>query len=171
MANLIYRNRETTLWFVPATASQAEDAAFEVHNLSASAGRQSAQLDLGEDAVAGWYEWRAFVQFADTPVVGEHIGIYLKTAGSSAAATTHPDNDDGTSEGAVSAADKLSNLHWVGNIVVDEAAADVEMAASGFIYIAARAVQVVFWNFTADALTNDVDENGFMLSPVPSEVQ
>ena len=171
MANLIYRNREATKWFVPATATQAEDAAFEVHNLAASAGRQSAQIDLGEGAVAGWYEWRAFVQFADTPVLGEMVRVYLKTAGSSDSATAHPDNDDGTSEGAVSAEDKLNNLHLLGNIVVDEAAANVEMVASGYIYIAARAVQVVFWNGTADALTNDVNENGFMLSPVPDEIQ
>ena len=171
MANLVYRNRETTLWFVPATASQAEDAAFEVHNLASGAGRQSAQHDLGEGAVSGWYEWRAFVQFATTPVLGETVDIYLKTAGSSASATAHPDNDDGTSEGAVSASDKLKNLHWIGAIIVDEATADIEMVASGFVYIAARAIQVVFWNSTADALTNDVDENGFMLSPVPDEVQ
>ena len=171
MANLVYRNRETTLWFVPAAATQAEDAAFEVHNLASGAGRQSAQHDLGEGAIAGWYEWRAFVQFATTPVLGERVDIYLKTAGSSASATAHPDNDDGTSEGAVSASDKLKNLHYLGSILVDEATADIEMVASGFVFIAARAIQVVFWNSTADALTNDDDENGFMLSPVPDEVQ
>jgi len=171
MANLIYRNRETTLWFVPAAAAQAEDEAFEVHNLASGAGRQSDYLDLGEGAVAGLYEWRAFVQFATTPVVGETVNIYLKTMGSSSAATTHPDNDDGTAEGAVSAEDKLKNLHYLGSIVVDEATADVEMVASGEVFITARAVSVVFWNDTADALTNDVDENGFMLSPVPMEIQ
>lgn len=171
MPNLIYRNREATKWFVPATATQAEDAAFEVASLASLAGRQSAQLDLGEAAVSRIYEWRAFVQFATAPVVGEVVEIYLKTAGSAAAATTHPDNDDGTAEGAVSASDKLRNLHFIGAIVVDEAVADIEMVASGTIEISARAVQVVFWNGTADALTADVNENGFALSPVPSEVQ
>jgi len=171
MANLIYRNRETTLWFVPAAAAQAEDAAFEVHNLASGAGRQSAQYDLGEGAVSALYEWRAFVQFATAPVVSETVDIYLKRAGSSAAATTHPDNDDGVAEGAVSAENKLNNLQWIGCITVDETVADVEMVASGEVFITARAVQVVFWNSTADALTNDVDENGFMLSPVPMEIQ
>jgi len=171
MANLIYRNRETTLWFVPAAAAQAETAAFEMHNIAASAGRQSAQYDLGEGAVSGWYEWRAFVQFATTPVLGETVDFYLKTAGSSASATAHPDNDDGTTSAAVSAADKLKNLQWIGSIVVDEAAADVEMVASGYVFIAARAFNVVMWNASVDALTNDVDENGFMLSPVPDEIQ
>lgn len=171
MANLIYRNRETTLWFVPAAAAQAETEAFEVHNLASGAGRQSDYLDLGEGAVARRYEWRAFVQFATPAVVGQVVRIYLKTLGSSLAATTHPDNDDGTGEGAVSAEDKLNNLHMIGTIIVDEAAQDVEMVASGTVEIDARAVMVVFWNATDDGLTNDVDENGFMLSPVPSEVQ
>ena len=171
MANLIYRNRETTQWFIPAAAAQAEDAAFEVHNLASGAGRQSAQIDLGESAVSRLYEWRAFVQLADTPNLGETVRIYLKTAGSSASATAHPDNDDGTSEGAVSAEDKLKNLHFIGSIIVDETVADIEMVASGLVEIGARAIQVVFWNAAADGLTNDVDENGFMLSPVPDEIQ
>ena len=75
------------------------------------------------------------------------------------------------SEGAVSAEDKVKNLRYIGSIVVDEATADVEMVASGEVFIAARAIQVVFWNSTADALTNDDDENGFMLSPAPMENQ
>jgi hypothetical protein len=171
VANLIYKNSETTLWFVPATAAQAEDAAFEVHNLAAAAGRQSAQYDFGVGAVAGLYEWRAFVQFGAVPVLKEVVNIYLKTAGSSASATAHPDNDDGTGEAAVSAINKVDNLLYLGSIIVDEAAQDIEMVASGYVYIAARAVQVVFWNATADILTNDVDENGFMLTPIPDEVQ
>jgi len=171
MANLIYKNSETTLWFVPAAAAQAEDYAFEMHNIAASAGRQSAPVDLGTDAVAAWYEWRAFVQFATTPVLGETVDFYLKSMGSSASATAHPDNDDGTGSAALSAEDKLKNLHYLGSIVVDEAAADVEMVASGFVYIPYRGFNVVMFNDTADALTNDVDENGFMLTPVPTEVQ
>jgi len=171
MANLIYRNRETTKWFVPAAAVQVEDYAFEVHDLAAGAGRQSAQCDLGEGAVPALYEWRAFVQFATAPVLNEVVNIYLKTAGHSASATAHPDNDDGTGEGAVSAVAKLANLQWIGCIVVDEAVQDIEMVASGQVFIAARAFQVVFWNATADGLSNDVDENGFMISAVPMEVQ
>ena len=171
MANLVYKNRETTLWFVPAAAAQAETAALECHNLAAGAGVQSAQHDLGEAAVSGWYEWRAFVQFATTPVLKETVDIYLKTAGSSAAATTHPDNDDGTTASAVSAVAKLDNLQYLGSIVVDQATADIEMVSSGEVFIMARALQVVIWNASADALTNDVDENGVMLSPVPMEVQ
>ena len=171
MANLVYINPETTIWFVPAAAAQAEDAAFECHNLAAAAGVQSAHYDFGVAAHSGWYEWRAFVQFATTPVLTEVVNIYLKTSGSSASATAHPDNDDGTGAGAVSAVAKLNNLQWLGSIVVDEAAENIEMVASGVVFIGARGINVVFWNASADALTNDVDENGFMLTPIPSEVQ
>ena len=171
MANLLYRNRETTLFFVPAAAAQAETRIFELDSLGAGAGIQSAIHDLGEGAIARIYEWRAFVQFATTPVLGETIDFFIKTAGNSASSTGHPDNDDGTTAGAVSAIDKLKNLHWIGSIKVDEAVADIEMVASGTIEISARAFQVVAWNAAVDALTTDVDENGFWLSPVPDEVQ
>ena len=171
MANLVYRNREATLFFVPAGAAQAETKIFELDSLGAGAGVQSAIHDLGEGAISRVYEWRAFVQFATAPVLGETIDFYIKTAGNSASSTYHPDNDDGTTAGAVSAEDKLRNLHYIGSIVVDEAVADVEMVASGVIEISARAFQVVAWNASADALTTDEDENGFALSPVPAEIQ
>lgn len=171
MANLIYQNPETTIWFVPAAAAQAEDEAFEVHNLAAGAGRQSDQYDRGVGATPALYEYLAFVQFATVPVLTERIDIYLKPAGTSASATAHPANDDGTGEGAVSAEDKLNNLQFLDSIIVDEAVADIEMVARGFVYLTARAYQVVFWNASADGLTNDVDENGFALTPIPDEVQ
>lgn len=171
MANLIYQNPETTIWFVPAAATQAEDEPFEVASLSSGAGRQSDQYDRGVGATPALYEWCAFVQFATTPVLGEEVQIYLKPSGTSASATAHPSNDDGVSDSAVSAEDKLNNLQWIGSIIVDEAAADIEMVARGFVYLTARAFQVVFWNATADALTSDDNENGFFITPIPDEVQ
>lgn len=166
MANKLYQHDETALWFVPAAAIQAEDAAFEIHNLASGAGRQSAQHDLGASARAQVFAWRAFVQFATTPVVGERVEFFLKTSDG-----THPDNDDGTSEGAISALDKTRNLKVLGSILVDEAAANVEMVASGVVTINARYFQVGAWVTAADALTNDVDENGLVLTPVPLELQ
>ncbi len=171
MPNLINRNRETTLFFVPAAAAQAETQIFELDSLAAGAGIQSAIHDLGEAAVSRIWYWTAFIQFATTPVLGETVDFYLKTAGNSASSTGHPDNDDGTTAGAVSAEDKLKNLHYIGSIVVDEAVADIEMVKSGEVRISARAFQVVAWNASADALTTDVDENGFWISPAPDEIQ
>ena len=171
MANLIYQNSGTTLWFVPAAAAQAEDYAFEMHNIAAGAGRQSAAWDRGVAATPAIYEWCAFVQFATAPVLGETVDFYLKPMGSDASATAHPANDDGTGSAAVSAEDKLRNLQWIGSITVDEAAQDIEMVARGVVYLTARGYNVVMWNSTADALTNDVDENGFYMTPIPDEIQ
>ena len=171
MANLIYQNPEATIWFVPAAAAQAEDVAFEVHNLASGAGRQSAQYDRGVGATSAWFEFLGFVQFATAPVLTETVDIYLKYSGTSASATAHPTNDDGTGESAVSAEDKLNNLQWIGSILVDEVIADIEMVVRGTVFIPARAFQVIFWNASADGLTNDVDENGFALTPIPDEIQ
>lgn len=171
MANLIYRNRETTLFFVPAAAAQAETKAFECHNIATGVGRQSAIHDLGEGAIAQAYDWRAFAQFAETPIVGQTIDYFLKTAGSSLASTTHPDNSLGTTEGTITDINRLKNLHYLGSIIVDVATINIEMVASGRIILPWRAFQVVMWNATADLITNDVDENGFFMSPVPPEIQ
>lgn len=166
MPNLIYQNEGTDIVFAPATATDS-DVTFEVDGLASGAGQQSAQHDFGVAARSPIFTWRAFVQFATAPVVGEIIEVYLKTDST----TSHPDNDDGTGDAAVSAEDKLKNLHFIGSIIVDEAAADVEMVGSGLVEIRDRYVQVVFWNATADALTTDVNENGFVLTPVPDEIQ
>jgi len=172
MPNKDYGVIETTKWFVPAVAAQAEDAIFEVDGLGAGAGHQSASLDIGVAAVARLFEWRAFCQFATTPVLNEQVLIAIKTMGSSASATAHPDNDDGTGDSAISTRNKFDHgPHFIGSIVVNEAAANIEMVASGQIWIRARAIQVLFWNDAVDALTTDVDENGFMLTPVPAELQ
>ena len=168
MANKIYGVLETTKFFVPAAAAQAEDAAFEVHFLQTGTGIWSANLDLGVSAVARWFEWRAWCQFGEVPVLDEHVGIYLNTSGNSASATLHPSDDDGYAT-AIATVNKLKNQ--IGSIVVDEAAINIEMVASGLILLKARAVAVGFWNHTADDLTNDVDENGFSLTPVPDEIQ
>lgn len=171
MANLVYQNSATTVWFVPAAAAQAEDYAFEIHNIASAAGRQSAAWDRGVAAVPALYEWCAFVQFATAPVLGERVDFYLKPMGSDASATAHPANDDGTTSAAVSAIAKLNNLQWFGSIVVDEAVADIEMVARGVVYLTARGYNIVMWNASADALTNDVDENGFYMTPIPDEIQ
>jgi len=156
---------------VPAAAAQAEDYAFEMHNIAAGAGRQSAAWDRGVAATPALYEWCAFVQFATAPVVNETVDFYLKPMGSDASATAHPANDDGTASAAVSAADKLKNLIYIGSIVVDQATADIEMVARGTVFLSARGYNIVMWNATADALTNDVDENGFYMTPIPDEIQ
>ncbi len=71
----------------------------------------------------------------------------------------------------VSAEDKLRNCKFLGSIQVDQAAADIEMSASGLVELPDRYFAVIFWNATSATTTADDDENGFTLVPVPPEVQ
>lgn len=167
MPNFIYVNEGTDIVFAPAAAADS-DIVFEVDGLGATSGHRSARKDFGITARERRFTWRAFVQFATAPVVGtDLIKIYLLTDDT----TSHPDMDDGTGDGAVSSIDKLLNLRFLGVITADEAAINIQMVGSGDIEISQRYVQVVFWNPTTKALTTDVDENGFILTPVASEIQ
>ena len=162
MANKVYTIEETAIEF-----KSTGGVDFTATSLASGAGRQSAQHDLGTSARSRIFAWRAFCQHVATPAVGEVVRVYLKTDDT----VSHPDNDDGTSDAAVSAEDKLRNLHHIGNIVLDEAAADIEFVASGVVEINARKVQVVFWNAAATAFTATATEHGFVLTPMPDEVQ
>lgn len=162
MANLIYVNEATAITWLDTGGT----AVLTLTSVAAGAGRQGALHDLGVAARSREYAWRAYLQMATTPVVGEIIDIYLKFSDG-----THPDNDDGTGDLDVSAEDKLRNLHWIGKIVIDEAVANLEFTGSGVIEVDHRYVAPVFFNRTADALTSTAAEHGFIMTPVPSEVQ
>lgn len=162
MPNLIYVNEETPITWLASGGT----ALFTPTSLASGAGRQGALHDLGVAARAREYAWRAWVKFVTTPVVGEVIDIYIKTSDG-----TNPDNDDGTGDAAVSAEDKLKNLKWIGQIVVDEASTTPTFRASGTVYVDHRYVAPVFWNATADALSATAADHGFQLTPIPMEVQ
>lgn len=164
MANLIYKKDETSITWTDTTG----DLAMTLNNLAAGAGRQGAQKDLGAGgtARANRFQWLAIVQQETAGVVGEVIRVYLKVGDG-----TYYTNDDGTGNIAVSAEDKLRNVKFLGNIVVDEAVADVNLVATGVVEIDERYCMPIFWNATADNLqaTNDVSK--FILTPTPFEIQ
>jgi len=140
-----------------------------VHTLTSLAtlsGRQSAGHDFGASARAYIFEWRAWVKMATTPVVSETIDWYYKTNDA-----THYDNDDGTGDAALSAADKLKNLHYIGSITIDEASSTPEFSASGVISIYQRYIQIVAYNSTADALSATAGDHGFELTPLSIQGQ
>lgn len=140
-------------------------------SLAAGAGRQGALHDFGAmtTARAQDFIWRFFMQFATAPVVGEVIELYWKSSDG-----THPDNDDGTGDIAVSAIDKLKNLTLLGAMQVDEASATPEFVASSpdhVIQLPNRHGCPVIWNASADAFSGTAAEHGFILTPVPLQAQ
>lgn len=169
MANLILQNQATLI----AWADSGADFAITLKGLTSGSGRQGAEKDFGVAAVETRFMWLAQVQFdtGTTPVLGETVDIYLKTAPDG----DNYDNDDGDgTDIAVSAEDKLKNLWFLGSIIVDEAAVDVKMQASGGpIEIGAEKIAPVFWNATADTLDDDTSTTDlkFILVPIPLEIQ
>jgi len=144
------------------------DVVHTLTSLASSTGRQSAQHDFTDSARAYMYRWRAKCQYVATPVVGETLDWYYK---SGLTASTILDNDDGTGDIAVSAEDKLKNLHYIGSIVIDEAAADTEFVASGTIVIYERFIHIVAFNQAAAALTATSTEHSFTLTPLSIQGQ
>lgn len=167
MANKVYKIDETSTVFGD---EAGDDVSFTTASstLSSGAGRQSSQLDLGAGTTARsrLFFWRAYCQAVATPTVGNALEVYLKMSDG-----THADNDDGTSDAAVSAQDKLRNLERIGTVQCDEAAANIEFSAHGMVEINERYVQVVWWNALGSALTSDDTESKFVLTPSPDQVQ
>ena len=162
MANKIYVARETpVVW-----SDTAGDLAITINNLAAAAGRVGAQKDWGAGSTSEWYEWRLTVQFETAPVVGETVDIYLSTSDG-----TEEDGQVGVADAALSAADKLKNLHYIGSLVVDVATVDIDFTASGICRITTRYVSPVIHNNTADNLQATNDTGEFTLTPIPPEIQ
>ena len=161
MPNLVYMNEEAAITWLSTGGTNL----FTPTSLGAAAGRQGAHHDFGVAARPRRFAWRAWLKPGATRVVGEVVRVYLKTSDGS-----HPDNDDGTGDIAVSAEDKLRNVAQIGAIVIDENAA-VEMAASGVVEIDARYAAPIFWNATANALSGTAGDFGVSLTPTPDEIQ
>ncbi len=172
MPTKIYQAEETDLWAVPAAATQAEDAIFECDGIADGTGWQSAQIDLGAAPRSDRFKFKGFLQLqATTPVVGNTIRQYLSTSRTATASTAKASNDDGLTSVVVSAEDKLKNLMQIDSIIVDQAAADIEFVASGEVTLLERYVQIVWWNASGAAISTDVDESGFVLTPIPMQSQ
>ena len=143
------------------------DVAADFDTVSAGAGHQSAQHDFTDNARAFMYRWRAYTTMASDAAVGEKIHFYYK---SGLTASTRLDNDDGTGDIALSAENKLKNLHFIGSIVMDEVS-QTEMVASGTIAIYERFINIVMFNDTADATDAVANSTGFILTPISIQGQ
>lgn len=163
MANEIYLKHGTTVVF---GSEGGDDVDWSTESIVDGAGRQSAQHDFGADTAARPDEVkiRFYTQLqATTPVVGNTIDLYAKTSDH---ATLHLDNDDGTGDIALSSSDKLKNLHYVGSIIVDEAAANIEFVLSMRFTTAARYIHFVFVNNSGATITTDVAETKLEMTPI-----
>jgi hypothetical protein len=161
MANKAYQHDESAITWRSSTGTEL----LTCTSLGAAAGRQGAHHDFGTAARARRFAWRAWIVPGATRVVGQLVTVYFKTSDG-----TNHDNDDGTGDIAVSAADKTRNLMVLGSIQIDENAA-VPMVASGEFEMSHRYGAPVMWNGTANSLSATALDFGFSLTPVPDEIQ
>jgi len=154
---------ETAIVFTQSGGTVAAD----FDTVSAGAGHQSAQHDFGTGARAFMFNWRAWTTMATDAAVGETIDFYYKSGYTT---STRLDNDDGTGDIALSAENKLNNLHYIGSIVMDEVS-QTEMVASGTIAIYEEFINIVMWNATADATDATANSTGFALTPISIQGQ
>lgn len=157
----VYTREETALTW----RASGGDELITLTSLAPGAGRNGAMHDFGTSARSFRFRWLAFLKLTGTPTVGTTVDVYLKTGDG-----THFDNDDGTGDVLLSSVNKLRNLHFLGAIVVDEAAV-VDQVATGVVDIYARQAAPVFFNQSGLSLSATAGDNGFNLVPVPVEVQ
>lgn len=166
MANKVYQAQETIIDWQASGGTEL----LTLTSLATLTGRQGALHDFGSTARARRFAWRFFMKFSTAPIVGESVDIYWKSAIEDTG-VKHADNDDGPSDAALSAEDKLNNLLYIGSMLVDEAAVAVEMVASGVMDIPHQHGSPVIWNGTVDVFSTTAADMGFILTPIPLEVQ
>lgn len=160
MANEFYIKHGSEIVF---GSEVGDDVAWTIENIANAAGRQSSFYDQGAEGTARplFWQYRIFTQAQATPTVGNQLRCFLKTSDGS-----HPDNDDGTTDAAISSINKLLNLTTLHSPTVDEAAADTMFVNKGMLPIPHRYFGVAGWNAMGSSITNDDTETKAIFTPL-----
>jgi hypothetical protein len=163
MANESYITNGTALLI---NGEVGADYAFSAEGVATLAGRVSAQIDLGAAPRPYIYDWSCELQLQATPAIGETVDIYI--AGAPDSDATQIDAAVGASDAALTQAaveDAIQNLHYIGSVTSENAAASEVLVASGTFTHYKRYVSIVVHNTTAAAI-NATDSNfRFDLTP------
>lgn len=168
MPNKIYQIGETAITF---DGTIGADVAWSIEGVANNAGRQSAHHNLGalSTARSHIFHYRFFTHFQLTPTLGNAIELHMKTSDG-----THPDNDDGVVDTALSSLDALKNLKLINVLKVIDASANVagvEMAISGIVEVYDRDVAFVIVNKSGATISATDSDSGLILTPLPAEIQ
>ncbi len=166
MANEAYIKTGTALLVSGAAGA---DYAWSVEGVANSAGRVSAQIDLGASPRPGLYKWSCECQFQATPTQG--LGLELYKAGAPDGDSTQIDGDIGSTDAALGDIDMRRNLQPIGYVVSENAAASEVCVASGTFEHADRYLSLVAYN-ASGAAVNATDTNFvFVLQPYSWQAQ
>lgn len=160
MANEVYVASGTALSI---NGEVGADYAWSVEGLTNTAGRVSAQVDLGTAPRAGIYAWSCEVQFQATPTQGDVLELYIAEAPDGD--STQIDGDVGASDAALGDVDMRRNLRYIGAVVSENAAASEKCVVSGEFTVYNRYITLVCYN-KSGATVNATDSNfQFTLTP------
>lgn len=129
-------------------------------NLANSAGRMSAQLDLGAFPRTTLYEWKAKFRSNVAATLAAACTLYLVQGDG-----TYVDGNLGTADAAVAGSDKLNNLKQIGQILVDISNTTDYMQASGVFTCSSRYMSLLVRNSTGQAI-NDFE---FVMTEIISQ--
>ena len=160
MANEEYIKEETRISWLASGGTYTLTA-----DIASGSGRQGGAGDFSSFPRSGWYRFMLVIDADTTPVLGELVRLFFKEGNNDGSSDVYT-NDDGTTDAAVSAEDKLRNLRHLGTLEIDEAAAGVAMVITGRFYLDAQKGMPVIWNGTAD----DIDVF-FYMWPIPPQGQ
>ena len=165
MASKLWINPGSSTTFTPSGG----DVTFTLTSLGAGAGRQSDTYNAGAAPRVNRYLVEFVVLWDSAPTVGETAELYLKTFSESNAQGL---NDDGASDAAVSAEDKLRNLVPVITVQADEAVADIATVGRAVVENDSRYFQFVVWNRSAaDTFSATANDCYVRITPCPYEAQ
>lgn len=145
-----------------------DDVAWSTENIANGAGRQASLYDQGLPTTPRplTWEYSIYTQAQATPTVNNILDCRLKTGDG-----THYDNDDGTTDAAVSSVNQLLNLKPLNSPCCTVAAANREYRSEGRIQISQRYFGPVLWNLFGSALTNDAAETKAVFTPLYEDIQ
>jgi hypothetical protein len=153
MANELYLRTGTAKL---ANGEGTADVAWSMEGVATAAGQVSAQFDLGAVPRPYMIKWSCEVQFQATPTQGAVLELYAAAAPDHD--STQIDGDIGASDAALGDVDMRRNLHMIGVVVSENAAASEKCVASGWFDWPFRYISFVGYN-ASGATTNATDSN------------
>lgn len=143
------------------------DVAFSMEGILTTAGRVSAQKDLGASPRDFNFTWYGEVLMQATPTQYTTIDFYAAGA---------PDNDStmvagdvGVADAALTSANQLRNLLFIGSVVIEEADTS-KIVGFGTFEWTSRYISIVGHNNATGATINATDSN-FIFNLQPYNIQ
>ena len=143
------------------------DVAFSMEGIATTAGRVSAQKDLGASPRDYLFTWYAELLMQATPTQYTTIDFYA--AGAPDNDSTMISGDVGATDAALGDVDQLRNLLHIGSVVIEDAGT-TKMVGMGTFEWTSRYISIIGHNNGTGATVNATDSN-FIFNLQPYDIQ